>query len=155
MGDGYVTLKTDQLPNAWSRESTSAEPRTPPAEYRRGSTQGQSSRASNPTQGQSKRFNSPDFKLPYTGKSSNMTSTPVARGYVNGDFSSSGNRGSRGGKSVRIASGNNRVYNGVEGDSLNGDYWYLNEYTCIIYFVILWYTLLADLTTKLYEFSQQ
>ena len=128
-----MTLKTDQLPHAWSREPTqSGEGRPPSDEHRRespvsprgrssrSSPQGQPSRSSNPAPGQNKRFNSPDFKLPPTGRSGNMTGAPPAGGYVNGDVNSYASRGNKGGKSVRIVSGNNRVYNGA--DSLDSEY---------------------------------
>ena len=125
VGDGYVTLKTDQLPHAWSRETTPASDgrnrrdgrdgregwngRPPSAEHRRrspesrSSPQGQMSRSSNPTPSQDKRFNSPDFKLPPTGQSINMTGAPPVGGYVNGDTGPCSSRGNKGGKSVRIS----------------------------------------------------
>ena len=130
VGDGYVTLKTDQLPHAWSRETTEAgdgregrNGRPSSAEHRRGSPgspQGQPARSSNPTPGQNKRFNSPDFKLPPTGQSSNMTGAPPVGGCDASHYSS---RGNKGGKSVRISSGNNRVYNGTQAHSLDSQYW--------------------------------
>ena len=49
-----------------------------------------------------------------------MTGAPPAGGYVNGDVNSYPSRGNKGGKSVRIVSGNNRVYNGA--DSLDSEY---------------------------------